>query len=185
MNARRFAFAASVALPLLVVAEAQAQRTKSSDSEPCCNITKIDVGSSVVTARHKTGKTFRFTVRDAALLRSLRVGQGVFADPMTARVSIKYGEPCCNIIADPAEPVNLPDVKPAEPCCGIMAVDSATGIVTARELATARAFRFEVKDRKLLLSLKTNQKIFADFGTSKVRIHGAEPCCNIIGHGVN
>ena len=164
---------------LLVASVAQAQdpRTKSTAATPCCAIIAIDAATATVTAKDAAGKTFQFTARDATLLRSLRVGQAVFADFMTARVSIKYGEPCCNIIKAA--------VKPAEPCCGITAIDAATGIATAKEIATGRVFRFEIKDKAMLSSLKVGQKVFADFGSSKVRIHGSEPCCNIIGHGIN
>ena len=164
-------------LLLAATGTAEAQRTKSSDGEPCCAIIGIDAGTTVVTARDKAGKTFQFSVTDAALLKTLRVGQSLHADFVTARVSIKYGEPCCNIIKAA--------VKPAEPCCAIVSIDAATGIATAKELATGRLFRFEVKDKALLASLKVGQKVSADFGSSKVRIHGSEPCCAIIGHGIN
>jgi Cu/Ag efflux protein CusF len=163
------------------VTEAQV-RTKSTDGEPCCSITAVDVAKGIATARDKTGKSFRFSVKDAALLKSLRAGQAVFADFKTGKVRVHGAEPCCAIVT---APTGNPGVDPLEPCCGITAFDAATGIVTAKELATGRVFRFEVKDATLLRSLKVGQKVFADFGTSKVRVHGSEPCCNIIGHGVN
>jgi len=168
---------------LMISNAAQAQvRTKSSDGEPCCSITAVDAAKGVATARDKTGKSFRFSVKDAALLKSLRAGQAVFADFKTGKVRVHGAEPCCAIVT---APTGNPGVDPLEPCCGITAFDAATGIVTAKELATGRVFRFEVKDATLLRSLKVGQKVFADFGTSKVRVHGSEPCCNIIGHGVN
>jgi len=169
---------------LMISNAAQAQvRTKSSDGEPCCSITAVDAAKGIATARDKTGKSFRFSVKDAALLKSLRAGQAVFADFKTGKVRIHGAEPCCSIIS--SAPTATPDVKPSEPCCNVTAVDSPTGIVTATEVATGRVFRFEVKDATLLRSLKVGQKVFADFGSSKVRIHAGEPCCNIIGHGVN
>lgn len=167
-----------VGVSLLTAGNAQAQRTKSSaDSEPCCAIVSINVAQSIATARDKAGKTFQFSVKDGALLKSLRVGQAVSADFATGRVAVNGAAPCCAIVGKPS-------VQPAQPCCSIMAVDAATGIVTATETATGRVFRFEVKDAALLKSLKLGQKVSADFGTSKVRIHGAEPCCSIVGHGV-
>ena len=170
-------------LLLLSASSAQAQRAKSStDSEPCCNIISINAATAVVTARDKAGKTFQFSVQDAGLLKSLRAGQAVFADFGTGKVRIHGSEPCCSIVTSPAV---KPDVNPIEPCCGITALNTATGIVTAKELATGRMFRFEVKDAKLLGTLKVGQKVFADFGSSKVRIHAGEPCCAIIGHGMN
>ena len=168
---------------LIASGAAQAQvRTKSSDSEPCCAITAINAAKGIATARDKAGKTFQFKVTDAALLKSMRIGQAVFADFKTGKVRIHGAEPCCAIVTAPA---GNPGVDPLEPCCAITAFDAATGIVTAKELATGRVFRFEVKDATLLRSLKVGQKVFADFGSSKVRINSAQPCCNIIGHGVN
>jgi Cu/Ag efflux protein CusF len=167
---------------LLSASSAQAQRTKSTDGEPCCSIAVIDLQKALITARDNARKTtFQFEVKDAALLKSLRVGQAVFADFATGKVRIHGSEPCCSITS----PTVKPDVNPAEPCCAITALNAATGIVTAKEIATGRMFRFEVKDMKLLGSLKVGQKVFADFGSSKVRIHGVEPCCGIIGHGMN
>jgi hypothetical protein len=179
----------SVASALLAAAgnaDAQSQTKSSStrsntDSEPCCAITSIDVAKSLVTARSKAGQIIQFEVKDATLMKSLRVSQGIWMHP-SGKVAIKYADPCCNVIG-PAEGAAKADVTPVEPCCNITALNLATGIVTAREGATGRTFRFEVKDAALLKSLKVGQAVFADFGSSKVRIHGVEPCCGIIGHG--
>lgn len=179
---------------LLASSTGHAQITKSStDSEPCCNITMINVPRALVTARDAAGKTFQFEVTDGALLKRLRVGQGVHADYSTGRVRIYGATPCCAIIR-PAEPVNGKEVKPVEPingiknaadpqepCCSITAIDQASGIVTARVAGTGRVFRFEVKQARLLQTLKVGQQVFADFTNNRVRIHGIEPCCNIIG----
>ena len=183
MKAKALLLGACVAVLVLSNRTEAQVRTKSSDGEPCCAITAVDAAKGIVTARDKAGKAFQFAVKDAALLRSLRAGQAVFADFNTGKVRIHGAEPCCSIV--PAAAAATPDVKPQEPCCNVTAVDPATGIVTATETATGRVFRFEVKNAALLRSLKVGQKVFADFGSSKVRIHPAEPCCNIIGHGVN
>ena len=165
---------------LALSSAAQAQRTtNSTDGDPCCAITAINAATRIVSARTKTGTAFQFEVKNAALLKGLRVGQAVNADLNTGDVRIQGIEVCCSII----KPAVKPDVKPAEPCCNVTAVDSATGIVTAKVTATGRVFRFEVKDRALLASLKVGQGVWADFGTSKVRIYGASPCCGIVGHG--
>ena len=91
--------------------------------EPCCNITAIDKRTGTVTAvdatRHRTLQ-FKAPVR---LLRSLKVGQKVYVDQRTSKVSVDGIEPCCNLISvDPAEPVGAaapvrarPDPRPAEP----------------------------------------------------------------------
>jgi Cu/Ag efflux protein CusF len=156
---------------------AYAQRTKSSTpEEPCCNITAINVAQAIATARDKAGKTFQFEVKDAALLKRLRVGQSVSADFTTGQVRIFGAQPCCGIVQQATDKA----VLPGAPCCAITDLDAVTGIATAREIATGRVFRFEVKNGALLQSLKVGQKVFADFGTNKVRIHGVEPCCGII-----
>ncbi len=179
---KRWAFTLTACAGLLSFGSAaHAQRTTTStDAEPCCNITAINGATRIVTAQGKAGTTFQFEVKDAALLRSLRVGQAVNANFTTGQVRIHGAEPCCAIVR-PA--VVKPDVTPAEPCCSVTAVDSATGIVTAKVSATGRVFRFEVKDRAMLASLKAGQGVWADFGTSKVRINGMEPCCSIVGRG--
>lgn len=192
MTPRPLVLAAFVCL-LTAPSAADAQKPRKSDAAPCCAIIAVDVASGIATARARSGAVFRFEVKDATLLRSLRVGQAVNADFGSGKVRIHGAEPCCTIIrpaepagqqVKPAEPVGRPDLKTAEPCCNITAVDLATGIVTATEVATGRVFRFEVKDAAMLKSLNVGQKVFADFGTGKVRIHGSEPCCAIIGHGV-
>ena len=49
--------------------------------EPCCAVTAIDARAGMVTAREAaTGRTFQFKVSDAALLKSLKVGQKISAD---------------------------------------------------------------------------------------------------------
>lgn len=63
-------------------------------------ITAIDARAGVVTARDAAGKiTIRFKVTDAALLKSLKVGQKVQADIGTQRVSVDGIAPCCAILA--------------------------------------------------------------------------------------
>ena len=147
--------------------------TKASDEEPCCSITAIDVSSGIVTAKDKSARSFQFAVSNPALLRTLKVGQKVFADFSSGKVRVHGIDPCCNIVAGVQE----------ESCCSITALNLGTAVVTARENSTGRVFRFEVKDAALLKSLRLNQSIHANFGTSKVRIYGLEPCCAIIGHG--
>ena len=173
------------ALLLLVPSAVFAQvRTKSSDGEPCCNVTAINAATGLVTAQGAGIKSFQFRVRDAALLRTIKVGQSVYADFATGKVRLHGAEPCCSIVTPSAADAARASMDPGEPCCSITAVNNATAIVTAVDQASGRSFRFEVKDAALLRTLKVGQKVFADFGSSKVRIHGAEPCCAIIGHGV-
>ena len=162
--------------------------------EPCCNITAVDLTKGTVTVRDsKSGKVFRLLVQDRSLFSQLKVGGTIGAvDFTTGKVRIHGAEPVNGLVLDPAEPVGKPAEpvgKPntkasgdSEPCCNIQSVDPVNGIVTGKVGATGRTFRFEVKDAALLGTLKVGQRIWADFGTSKVRINGVEPCCNIIGH---
>ena len=164
---------------------ASAQET-SGDASPCCSITAIDVRSGMVTAADASGKrTFRFKVT-AAQLRGLKVGQKVWADFDTQKVSVDGVAPCCTMMDAAGAAVGQAkrEVNPAEPCCTITAVDLRSSVVTARVSATGRTFRFTVTDPATLHSLRAGQGVWADFGTNRVRINGAAPCCAIVTAGV-
>ena len=64
---------------------------------PCCNITAIAKGGLVTAKDTATGKTFQFQVSDQALMKSLRVGQQIYADFGTQKVSVDGVAPCCNV----------------------------------------------------------------------------------------
>ena len=67
--------------------------------EPCCNVTGVDYRTGMVTAQNTaTGQTFQFKVSNASLLKTLRVGQGVYGDFATKQVSVGGAEPCCNMV---------------------------------------------------------------------------------------
>ncbi len=122
--------------------------------EPCCTITSIVTYTGVVTATEKsTGKTLQFKVAQPALLNSLKVGQGVYANFGSGQVSVDGEQPCCAIVSAPATPGAahlavgaIPNkAAPAEtPCCSITAMDNKTGMVTAREDATGRIITFRI-----------------------------------------
>jgi hypothetical protein len=67
----------------------------------------------------------------------------------------------------------------SEPCCGITSVNAKSGLVKARTLDGSRTFQFTVKDKSTLSQLRAGQPVYADFGTNKVSVNGAEPCCSI------
>src|SRR5205807_1982424 len=80
-----------LSLILLLVGQAHAV-------QPCCDITSIDTRTGVVTAREKaSGQTFQFAA-SPALLRTLRLGQGVYANLRARQVSIDGRSACCNIV---------------------------------------------------------------------------------------
>ena len=71
-------------------------------------MTGVNTKTSVVTAIDRaSGKSFSFKVNDQKLLRGIKTGDAVDADFASSQVSLpKYGaQPCCSIIAAPAEPV--------------------------------------------------------------------------------
>jgi len=145
-------------------------------ANPCCAIQSIDQATGVATAVNSTsGRTFQFKVGDARLLASLKVGQMVYANFGTGKVSVSGIQPCCGIVGSgQGGPV------PIAPCCGIESIDSRTGVVTAVSGASAKTFQFKVGDRDLLASLKVGQMVYANFGTGKVSVNGGAPCCGIV-----
>jgi hypothetical protein len=100
--------------------------------EPCCAITGIDRAAGTATAKDKaTGELLTFAVRDPALLRSLQVGQGIYADRGTQQVSVNGAEPCCEIVsgAGSAAAAGPQQLQPngAETCCSVVANAALTG----------------------------------------------------------
>ncbi|HEY7649052.1 MAG TPA: hypothetical protein VID04_08620 [Methylomirabilota bacterium] len=68
---------------------------------PCCRISAIHLASGIVTGSDKTsGRRFQFRVADTKLLFGLRVGQPIFANFKTMRVSLRSdgSTPCCQIM---------------------------------------------------------------------------------------
>ena len=70
----------------------------------------------------------------------------------------------------------------APACCLIVRIDPDRSLVTARETATGFTFRFTVKARRLLGTLKVGQPVWADFAsrTVKLKADDATPCCAIL-----
>jgi Cu/Ag efflux protein CusF len=68
---------------------------------PCCSISAIHTASGIVTGYEKTtGRKFHFKVIDTKLLYGLKVGQPVYANFKTMRVSLRSdgSTPCCAIV---------------------------------------------------------------------------------------
>src|SRR5262245_15225184 len=122
---------------------------------PCCNITGYTPVDGIVTAKETaTGRIFQFKVTDPALLKTLKVGQKVWADFGTKKVSVDGAVPCCNILPAASGGAGSPRVDGRVPCCVITGYTPVDGIVSARETATGRAFQFKVADAALLKTLK-------------------------------
>ncbi|MGH7381035.1 MAG: hypothetical protein ACREKR_02225 [Candidatus Methylomirabilales bacterium] len=135
---------------------------------PCCSVTAVDAQTGTVTAKEAArGKTFQFQVADAALLKTLKVGQKIWADFGTQKVSVDGISPCCSIVSVGGVPVGgakLPDVRQPTvhgggPCCAVVAVDAAKGVVTLKDAKTAKTFQVTVKDKAQLKTLKVGQAV--------------------------
>jgi len=48
----------------------------------------------------RSGRTFQFTVKDAVVLKGLKVGQAIYADFTTLKVSVNPDgvAPCCSLV---------------------------------------------------------------------------------------
>lgn len=111
-------FLASLALLLVVIFPTTARA-----AGPCCTITGIDSRTGIVNARvNVTGQTFQFAVKNSALLSSLKVGQGVYANFGGKQVSLDGRAACCAIVsigavtapaAPPAGRLGIPSAAPA------------------------------------------------------------------------
>ena len=67
-------------------------------------------------------------------------------------------------------------------CCAIVRVEASKSLVTARETATGFTFRFTLKSKRLLATLKIGQPVWADFAakTVKLKATDVQPCCAIV-----
>src|SRR2546427_815087 len=184
----RFGAIASLGLLCMTLLASQAKA-----ADPCCFITAINQQTGIVTARvNATGQTFQFKVTNQALLQSLNVGQGIFANFQTQQVSLDGATPCCPIVStdkaggagNTAAGQNVGNqVNPADPCCEITSINVATGVVTAKVNSSGQTFQFKVANQALLHSLKVGQGIYANFTTQKVSMDGVDACCHIASFG--
>ena len=167
----------SLALPLAALAQEDG-------IAPCCEIIAFDRRTGTVTGLEAaTGKTFQF-IATPAQRRTLKVGQKLWANFGTQKVSVDGADPCCSMVnltpGTTAAGQVRGRVNPVDPCCAIGSINASTGVVTATVTATGRVFQFKVADRALLGTLTPGQKVWADFGAGRVRIHGISPCCAIV-----
>ncbi|HEY1240460.1 MAG TPA: hypothetical protein VGF16_07875 [Bryobacteraceae bacterium] len=177
MRHERKTYANRVVTALIVAAALFAFAPETRAVTPCCGITGIDARTATVTAKETaTGRSFTFKVPNSALLKSLKIGQSVYANFATSQVSVDGAAPCCSIAA-----VSSAAAKPAVPCCNITGIDLRTGVAVAKEAATGRTFSFKVTDNNLLRSLKAGQAVYANFGSKQVSVNGVTPCCNMVG----
>ena len=80
----------------------------------------------------------------------------------------------------PSSPPGAQKSRPTRACCQIIAIDSAKGLVTAKETATNRTFQFAVSDRRLLASLQMGGPVYANYQTKQVSLDGKNSCCDLV-----
>lgn len=143
--------------------------------EPCCEVVAIGGKTGVVAAKDSTtGKLFKFRVKDAALLRSLKVGQKVYADHAAGKVSVDGIAPCCAIVESVVKAAAKP--KQLEPCCNVAAIDVKTGVVQVRQRLTGRVIKVQLSDRSFLEGLKVGQAVdLVNIANNRVKLHVAGP----------
>jgi len=166
---------------------------------PCCKITDIDTKKGIVSARETTtSRQFKFSLTNPVLVRRIKIGQGVQADFAAGKVTVvgidgRY--PIIHTAPAAAGTKTAPAVaaqgslpaKNTRPtsaankiCCTITAVDSRSGVVSARDNATGRNFKFVANNKKTSLKgLKPGQGVYAHFASKQVSLDGGSACCRI------
>lgn len=73
-----------------------------------------------------------------------------------------------------------PDVGAATPCCSITAMDTKTGIVTAKNTATGETIEFRIEDAAKIKNIKIGDPVSADTRTREVTVHSFQPVGGIL-----
>ena len=166
-------------------------------AEPCCGITDIDTKKGVVSASETTtGRQFKFRLTNPILVHRIKVGQGVEADFAAGKATVVGIDGRYPIIgtAPAASGAKGPSVgalgslpekntRPTTPankiCCAITAVDARSGVISVRENATGRNFKFVANKKSPLKGLKPGQGVYAHFASKQVSLDGRFACCRI------
>src|SRR3989344_2132701 len=62
--------------------------------------------------------------------------------------------------------------RAGDTCCAITDIDTKKGVVSARETATGRQFKFKLNNPILVHRIKVGQGVQADFAANKVTVVG-------------
>ncbi len=85
------------------------------------------------------------------------------------------------IVGAPIAVVSLPpEVSAATPCCNITAIDTKTGIVTAKDIATGETIRFRIGDTAQIKNIKIGDPVSMDSQTREMTIHSFQPVGGIL-----
>ena len=84
--------------------------------------------------------------------------------------------------AQRADSASVAPLAATPACCSIVRIETPKSLVTARETATGFTFRFTVKNRRVLTTLKIGQPVWADFAAKTVKLKATDTtaCCGIV-----
>lgn len=74
----------------------------------------------------------------------------------------------------------LAGVKVPPPCCVITAINSSSGIVTAKVNSTGQLFQFTLAARAALAQLRAGEGVYANFGAKQISLDGKSPAGTIM-----
>jgi len=73
-----------------------------------------------------------------------------------------------------------PEVSAATPCCSITAIDTKTGIVTAKDTATGETIEFRLGDAAQVKNIRIGDPVSAESQTREVTVHSFQPVGGIL-----
>jgi hypothetical protein len=79
--------------------------------------------------------------------------------------------------------VAAPTAWAGAPCCTVTGIDAHSAIVTAKDKANGRPFKFHVTNRSLLRALRVGAPVYANFARKQVSLDGRSACCRITALG--
>ena len=72
------------------------------------------------------------------------------------------------------------EVSAATPCCSVTAIDTKTGIVTAKNTATGETIEFRLGDAAQIKNIKISDPVSTDSRTREVTVHSFQPVGGIL-----
>ena len=73
-----------------------------------------------------------------------------------------------------------PEVSAATPCCSVTAIDTKSGIVTAKDTATRETIEFRLGDAAQIKYIKIGDPVSTDPQTREVTVHSFQPVSGIL-----
>jgi hypothetical protein len=190
LSIRMFAIAA-LALCLQILSVFAARSSYPQAPAPAASVTSIDARTGVVTAKvNASGQPFQFTLSNAAQVKTLRIGQAVYANFAAKQVSLDGQHVAGQIIsvgpaskaAGAASAQSVPSLGKTPPaaCCVIAALANEAGVVTGKVNATGAQFQFTLSDAAALRSLQIGEPVYANFNGHQVSLDGQHIAGQII-----